>query len=163
MTTQLSIPKNALVASETQPFTALCFTTRATLQTLSQYAPDVAENLYQEASRLNLVIAGPIQWIYTGVNGDETAEFQLEIALPIRESGASSLQFSYKNFPTFRYAGYAYTGPWSGFSELYDTLFGQLYRDGYQNDGHVREVYRVINLENPSECVTDIQIGLVSN
>lgn len=160
MTTQLSIPENALSEKETQSFTALCFTTHATLSTLSQYIAGVAENLHCEATRLNLEIAGPIQWIYTGVNGDETNEFQLEIVLPVSQPVTESATFPYKAFPAFRCLSYTHTGSWSEFGEVYDALFGQLYRDGYQNDGYVREVYTVIDFENPALCVTEIQIGL---
>lgn len=161
MTTQLSIPENALSEKEAQPFTGLCFTTRATLQTLTQQVGGVAENLYQEAVRLNLDVAGPIQWIYTGATGDETNEFQLEIVLPVRQSGAPSNEFPYQVFPAFRCKSYTYTGPWSDFGELYDALFGQLYRAGYQGDGRVREIYAVMDFENQANCVTEIQIGLV--
>ncbi|MBD2752053.1 GyrI-like domain-containing protein [Spirosoma validum] len=161
MTTQLSIPENALSVKETQPFTALTFTTRTTLLTLSQYVPSVAQHLYQEASRLNLHAAGPIQWIYTGANSDETNEFQLEIVLPINQPGEPTEEFSYNIFPAFRCATYVYTGPWSDFGEVYDALFAQLYRKGYQSDGHVREIYSVVDHANPANCVTEIQIGLV--
>ena len=161
MTTQLSIPENALSVKEIPSFTALCFTTRATLRTLSQHISTVAESLYREADRLGLEVTGPIQWIYTGVNGDETNEFQLEIVLPIAQPGNPSEQFTYQVFPSFRCAAYTHTGPWSDFGELYDTLFAQLYRDGYQNDGRVREIYAVIDFQNQERCVTEIQIGLV--
>ena len=161
MTTQLSIPSTALSVKETQPFTALCFTTRATLQTLSQYVRGVAETLYSEAANLGLEVTGPIQWIYTGVNGNETNEFQLEIVLPISQPGNSSEQFTYQVFPSFRCATYTHTGPWSDFGELYDALFAQLYRDGYQNDGRVREIYSVVDVENQERCITEIQIALV--
>ena len=160
MTTQLSIPENALQIKETQPFTALCFTTRATLKTLSQHIQHVAEDLYVEANRLGLDITGPIQWVYTGVNGDETNEFQLEIVLPVRQPGAPSNQFTYQVFPSFRCLTYTHTGAWSDFGELYDTLFAQLYRDGYQNDGRVREIYAVMDFDNLANCVTELQIGL---
>lgn len=161
MTTQLSIPENALTLKEVQPFSALVFTTRATLSTLSQHAPSVAENLYREASRLNLNVTGPIQWIYTGVGGGETNEFQLEIVLPISQPGVQSEEFSYKVFPAFRCTAYIHTGPWSDFGEVYGALFSQLYRDGYQNDGRVREIYAVVDPENPANCVTEIQIALI--
>ncbi|GAB4015439.1 GyrI-like domain-containing protein [Spirosoma koreense] len=161
MTTQLSIPEKALSVKEIQPLSALCFTTTATLSTVRQHAPGVAENLYREAARLNLTVAGPIQWVYTGVSGNETAEFRLEIILPISQPGAPSDEFSYKVFPGFRCASYTYTGPWSDFGDLYDALFGQLYQNGYQNNGSVREVYSVINFSNPAACVTEIQIALV--
>ena len=160
MTTQLSIPENALSVQEIPSFTALCFTTRATLRTLSQHIFRVAENLQAEADQLGLTVTGPIQWIYTGVNGDETNEFQLEIALPINQPGNPSDQFSYQVFPSFRCAAYTYTGAWSDFGELYNLLFAQLYRDGYQNDGRVREIYAVIDVENQERCVTEIQIAL---
>lgn len=160
MTTQLSIPENALQVRETQAFTALCFTTRATLPMLSQYAPGVTQRLHREATRLGLDIAGPIQWIYTGVNGDETNEFQLEIVLPISQPGEPSDHFSYQTFLPFRCASYTYAGSWSDFGELYNALFAQLYRDGYQNDGRVREVYKVIDLENSANCTTEIQLGI---
>ena len=161
MTTQLSIPENALEVKETQPFTALCFTTRATLQTLSQHIPEVANNLYAEANRLNVAIAGPIQWIYTGINSDETNEFQLEIVLPIHRPGGQSDKFPYQEFPAFRCAAYTHVGAWSDFGELYGALFGQLYRDGNQTDSCLREVYTVVDFDNPANCVTEIQIGLV--
>lgn len=161
MTTQLSIPENALSEKTTQPFTALCFSTPATLRTLAQYAPGVAERLYNEAAKLGLDVTGPVQWIYTGVNGDETAEFQLEIVLPIRQPGGQSDTFSYQTFPAFRCLSYTYTGAWSDFGEVYDALFGQLYRSGYQNDGRVREIYAAVDFQNQERCVTEIQIGLV--
>ena len=161
MTTQLSIPENALSVKEIPSFMALCFTTRATLPTLSQHAFGVAEKLHYEAARLGLDTAGPVQWIYTGINGDETNEFQLEIVLPIRQPGAEPDGFSYRVFPAFHCASYTYTGPWSDFLQVYNALFAQLYRDGYQNDGRIREVYAGIDMENPENCVTEIQIGLV--
>lgn len=161
MTTQLSIPENALSEKVTQSFTALTFTTRATLLTLSQHVEHVAQNLYDEAARLKLDITGPIHWVYTGVNGDETNEFQLEIVLPISQPGSPSDQFTYQVFPSFRCVSYIYTGSWSDMGELYDVLFAQLYRDGYQGDGRVREIYSTVDFENPANCVTEIQIAIV--
>jgi len=161
MTTQLEVPEKALQIKETESFTALCFTTRATLSTLERHVFNVMDSLYAEATHLKLEVSGPVQWIYTGVNGNETNEFQLEIALPVRQPGSQSDTFPYKVFPSFLCAFYTYTGPWSDFGPLYDALFGQLYRDGYQNDGYVREVYAVVDRENPARCVTEIQIKLV--
>ncbi|CAN5600570.1 hypothetical protein BH09BAC4_BH09BAC4_21560 [soil metagenome] len=160
MTTQLSIPENALQVAEIPAFTALTFTTRATLLSLSQHVGGVAENLHHEAARLNLDVTGPIQWVYTGVNGDETNEFQLEIILPVSQPGSPSDQFTYKVFPSFQCVSYTYTGPWSNMGELYTVLFSQLYREGYQNDGRVREIYSTVDFDNPANCVTEIQIAI---
>ncbi|MFD2932391.1 GyrI-like domain-containing protein [Spirosoma flavum] len=160
-TSQLTISSKAFKIKETETFTGLSFATQATLQTLSRHVPDVANNLYAEATRLGLDITGPIQWIYTGINGDETNEFQLAIVLPISQTGNQSDSFSYQSFPAFRCASYSHTGLWSDFGELYNALFFQLYRDCYQNDGCVREIYSVVDFENPENCVTEVQIGLV--
>lgn len=160
MTTQLMIPENALTVNETDAFQALTFVTNATLKTISEHN-HVPENLYDEASRLGLIPSGPIQYIYTGVDGNEDNVFRLAIALPIEQPGEKPFAFIYREFPTFRHASYTYTGPWSDLLGVYDALFSQLYRDGYANDGRVREVYRVVDLENPANNVTDIQIGLV--
>lgn len=160
MTTQISLPDNALLVKDVQPFTALCFTTRATLQTLGQYG-SVSESLLAEADRLGITIIGPCQWIYTGVNGEETNEFQLEIALPIEQPKQQPDGFSYQRFDSFRCASHSYTGPWSDFMELYDGLFSQFNRDGHTYNGHVREIYEHVDFYIPSNCVTEIQIGLV--
>ncbi|CCH56918.1 transcription activator, effector binding [Fibrisoma limi BUZ 3] len=161
MTTQQQIANDALFIKEVDSFTGLCFTTRATLPQLSRYYKAVAEDLYTEAARLSLDINGPIQWIYTDVNGDPTNEFQLEIVLPIRQSGAEPRGFTYRTFEPFRCLSYTHTGDWSELMGIYDALFPALYGMGYQNDGRVREIYAVIDFEKPTNNVTEIQIHLV--
>jgi effector-binding domain-containing protein len=153
------IPEHALTVNETEAFQALTFTTDATLKTLAEHS-HVPENLYDEANRLGLLPSGPIQYIYTGATSNGDNVFRLEIALPIQEPGEKPFAFSYKEFPVFRHAAHTYHGPWSDFMELYDSLFSQLYRDGYQSDGQVREIYRVVDLEDQTNNVTDIQIGI---
>lgn len=160
MTTQQTTPVTNLLVKETEPFTALTFTTQATLRSLTQHS-HVPENLYQEANRLSLSPAGPIQYVYTGVTGNETNEFRLTIALPVRQPADQPFGFSYQELPAFRCASYTHTGSWADFSNLYDTLFTQFYQDGYQNDGRIREIYIVVDLANPANCVTEIQIAIV--
>ncbi|MBC3784839.1 GyrI-like domain-containing protein [Spirosoma utsteinense] len=159
MTTQLMIPENALTINETEAFQALTFVTNASLKTISEHS-HVPENLYDEASRLGLIPSGPVQYIYNGVDGNEDNVFRLAIALPIEQPGERPFAFVYRKFPVFRHVSYAYTGPWSDLLVVYDALFSQLYRNGYTNDGRVREVYRLVDLENQANNITDIQIGL---
>ena len=160
MTTQVEISQNALLVKETGPFTALCFTTQATLQTIEQYN-GVPEQLYVEAERLGVQPTGPIQYVYTGVNGDETNEFRLEIALPVQETAGAPNGLAYKTFEPFRCVSYTYRGAWDTFMAVYDALFAQFHRHGYQTDGRVREVYAVVDFEDRDNCVTEFQIGLV--
>ena len=161
MTNQETAPVITLQVKEVDPFSALCFTTRATLSTLSQHYGTVANNLYSEAARLNLDITGAIQWVYTGVSGDVANEFQLDIVLPIRRPGSHSNGFSYQVLGMFRCASYSHSGDWSELNATYDVLFPEFYQRGYQNDGRIREIYTVIDLQNPTNCVTEIQIAIL--
>lgn len=161
MTAQLSIPVSALSVIETKPFSALTYTTQATLQTISNFNP-IPEELYQEAEWLGLTPTGAIQYIYEGVNGDDTNEFKLEIALPVTATDIESEKFALKTFEPFRCVSYTFTGPWDAMMAMYDALFVTFYQAGYQVDPakRVREVYTVVDFENPENCVTDIQIGV---
>lgn len=161
MTTQISIPQQALRVIETAPFTALTTTIRATLPTLTDKAIPADGQLRDEAARLGLNATVPTQWLYTGANGDPTNEFGLDIALPIPgANGTPAAGFAVQHVPAFRCATYTYTGPWSDFGELYDQLFAQFYRDGHKNNGLVREIYLVADFANPEACVTEIQLGI---
>lgn len=161
MTTQLSIPGNALQLVEVPAFSALTSTIHATLPTLAETARPAVGHLLATAVRLGLDTSQPMQWIYTDVNGDEANEFQVVIALPIANPAIKPpVGFAVSTFLSFRCLRYTYTGPWADFGAVYDQLFGQLYREGYKNDGQIREVYLVVDRQQPENCVTDIQINL---
>ncbi|MEZ0609461.1 GyrI-like domain-containing protein [Fibrella sp. WM1] len=142
-------------------FAALCFTTKATLPQVPQlgYVPP---QLYDDATRLGLTIAGPIQYIYEGVTGDDTNEFTLTIALPIHEPEPGTLSdgFMFATIPAFRSTTFTYAGAWDTFMPMYEVLFAAFYQQGYAYSGNLREVYTLVDLERPSQCVTDIQIGV---
>lgn len=161
MTIQETAPVINLHVKEVNPFSALCFTTRTTLPALSEHHSTVASDLYSEATRLNLDITGPIQWVYTGVSGDVTNEFRLDIVLPIRQPESQPNGFSYQVLGAFRCASYSYKGAWSELSTIYAVLFPQFYQCGYQNDGRIREIYTTIDLQNPANCVTEIQLAII--
>lgn len=157
-TQPITVP--TLEVSTAPAFLALCFTSRATLPTIPQlgYIPP---KLYADAARLGLTIAGPIQYIYEGATGDVTNEFTLTIALPIQEQEAGTLSegFVYETLPAFRCTRYTYTGAWDTLMAMYDALFPAFYQQGYTYTGQLREVYAVVDLEQPGRCVTEIQIG----
>ncbi len=157
--TAVTIPDNALVAKEATPFNALCFTTRSTLPMLPKWNHVVGE-LYAEAARLGLTINGPVQYIYTGVTGDQTNEFQLDIALPIVAPLALPETFDYREIAGFSCVSYTYTGSWHNLPAVYDALFHQLYAGGQKNDGRIREVYIHHDGENPDSCISEIQIAV---
>jgi effector-binding domain-containing protein len=159
MTIQETASGLDLLVKDVAPFTSLSFTTQTTLQQLNQYNY-IPEKLCNEASRLGLIPAGPIQYIYTDVNGDPTNVFQLTIALPVEQVKGEPDGFSFTTFREFHCLSYNHVGSWSEFPELYDNLFAKFHQDGYQGGSLVREVYTIVDFENPENCVTEIQIGL---
>jgi effector-binding domain-containing protein len=162
MTTQaITIPTLPLI---NVPATlVLGFSTTATMAIMDTFS-NVPEQLYHEAARLGLTISGPILYGYDGADEDTTKEFGLTIALPVREAEPGTLRegFSYQTIPAFRATSYTYTGPWDTLMEVYDALFRAFYQQGHAYSGHVREVYTVVDFEQPDRCVTDILIGIVN-
>ncbi len=160
MTTEAQSPSIILTPKTVSPFLAIVSTLHVTLKRLNECA-SVMQSLYAEAARFGLTITGPAQWHYIGASGDDNQEFQLDIVLPIQQAGPLSETFVYKELPTFSCVSYVHTGSWSEMPALYDQLFAQFHRDGYSEDTIVREVYIVSNLEQLTQCVTEIQIGIV--
>ena len=159
MTTEpISIPVMPVLT--TAPFTALCFQTRATLQTMKQSVGNVPGRMYAEADRLGLTITGPMAFHYNGVAGDVTKEFDLLIVVPIAAEGTPANDFTYKTIDPFYCATYTYKGPWEGLGAMYDALFPAFYAQGHTYTKQVREVYAVADFANTDNHVTEIQVGL---
>ncbi|GAB3502099.1 hypothetical protein GCM10027341_29680 [Spirosoma knui] len=156
MTTQQTTDTD-LRATDVDPFTALCFTTQTTLQAMNEHN-HIPEKLYAEASRLGLFPTGPIHYVYTDITGNSANVFQLNIVLPIERATGESNEFSVTTFRPFRCVSYTHTGSWSEFPTIYNALFAHFHRERYQGGSVVREVYVVVDIENPANCVTEIQI-----
>ncbi len=160
MTTETQSPSITLTPKIVSPFLAIVSSSRVTLKRLDECIP-VMQSLYAEAARLGLTITGPSQWHYIGASGDDNQEFQLDVVLPIQQTGPPSETFVYSELPAFSCVSHAHTGAWSEMPAVYDQLFAQFYRDGYSEGTVVREVHLVADLEHPIQCVTEIQIGIV--
>lgn len=162
MTTTISVPDNALTITETTPFRALTTRLRADLTTLFELGVPVDSQVRAQATRLGLDASVPTQWLYTGMSGHPDDDFDLDIVLPISTSAPITPgdSLTVKDVPAFRCAQYTYTGSWRHLGGIYDALFGQFYAADLVYDGRVREIYRVVDLQNPDNCVTDIQIGI---
>lgn len=160
MTTDAQVQPLTLVPKTVPPFTALVSSLRTTLKRLHECEP-VMQALYGEAARLNLTINGPSQWHYTGASGDDDQEFQLDVVLPIQQTGAPSEVCSYKELPGFSCVSHVYTGPWTDMPAVYDRVFAQFYRDGYTEGNIVREIHTVVDMNDPAKCVTEVQVGII--
>ncbi len=160
MTTDAQIPNPTLTPKTVPPFTALVGSLRTTLKRLDDCKP-IMRALYAEAAQLNLTVNGPSQWHYIGASGDDNQEFQLDIVLPIQQTGASPKDYFYKELPGFTCVSHVHTGPWTDMPAVYDQLFAQFYREGYTEGTVVREIHAVVDLADPTKCVTDVQIEII--
>lgn len=140
----------------------LQFTTRTTLPQLGQYALVVFERLQAEAARLGLRVDGPIQWIYTGADGQPDTEFQLDIALPVAEfNGPTSDEFTLAELPAFDCVATEYVGGWDGIPAVYDALIAHLRASGLTMTDVCREVYPTPHEMDPAKHLTEIQVGVL--
>ncbi len=160
MTTEAQSQSITLTPKTVSPFLAIISSLRVTLKRLDECVP-VMQSLYAEATRLGLTITGPSQWHYIGASGDDNQEFQLDVVLPIQQTDPPSETFVYGELPAFSCVSHVHTGAWSDMPTVYDQLFAQFYRDGYSEGTVVREVHIVADLEQPTQCVTEVQIGIV--
>jgi effector-binding domain-containing protein len=160
MTTEAKNPSITLTPKTVSPFLAIVSSLRVNLKRLNE-CESVMQSLYAEAARLGLTITGPSQWHYIGASGDDNQEFQLDVVLPIQQAGPPSDTFAYKELPAFSCVSHAHTGARSEMPAVYDQLFAQFYRDGYSEGTVVREVHIVADLEQPTQCVTEVQIGII--
>ena len=84
------------------PITVLAFTAKVTLKELQQFVRVKARELYTDAVQSNLEIAGPVYWIYYGMDGNPQTEFELEIAIPVVSGEHYEGKFSIKKLKPFK-------------------------------------------------------------
>lgn len=140
----------------------LQFTTRTTLPQLGSFAGTILQRLQDEAARLGLTVPGPVQWIYTGVDGQPETEFQLDIVLPVGGvNGQQSNEFALTELPAFDCVATEYVGGWDGIPAAYETLIAHAYALGLTTAGVSREVYPTPYETDPAKHLTEIQVGVL--
>lgn len=146
--------------NEINPMMVLYFSTQTTLRELNQYVRTVARQLYKEACRADLEVAGPVYFIYYGADGKPDTEFILEIALPITPVAGYAGEFQTKQLPFFRCISTIHGGDWSKISETYGKLIGELLADGHTMNGVSRELYLHLDFQALENNITEIQVGI---
>lgn len=140
----------------------LYFTTKTTLSTMHEYVLNMPAELYKEAVRLNLFIAGPQYWIYYGADGKPETEFTLEIAVPVNGKASGSSNFQLKKLPALNYVSAIHNGDWKELGKTYEKIIGSVYANHLSvlSTKECREMYLNIDTENPSNNITEVLIGI---
>lgn len=145
-----------------QPMQALSFHTETSFNEIGQYVRVVAKDLYQEAIKNGLEIAGPIYWIYKGADGQPNTKFSLTIALPVifSDLNVNTSRFEIKEIPAFRCVSRTHNGSWEKLGETYGNLISEILVKEPSMSGENREVYINMDFDNPTANITEVQIGL---
>lgn len=149
------------VKKKVESITFLFFRTETHLTELGNFT-SVANDLYAEAVRCKLPIAGPAHWHYFGCNGNIVQKFTLEIALPVRHAIAEyDGAFHFKRTEPFSCVSLLHEGNWHELSRSYDKLMEFMRVQKLRASDVNREIYINVDFENPQANVTEIQVGIL--
>ena len=144
----------------TPPVKVMFFTTRTSLEELESFVLKVAEELYEEITKQQLIPTGPQYWTYHGMDGKPDTVFTLEICVPVNGAPKTESVFLYKELAAFKCAAVLHHGSWDNLSKVYGTAIPNIFAQQKQLNGFFREMYINIDLENPANNITEVQIGI---
>ncbi len=142
------------------PITVLAFAANVTLKDLQQFVRVKARDLYTEAVQSNLEIAGPVYWVYYGMDGNPETVFTLEICLPVAGGENYSGQYSLKQLGTFKCLSHWHHGAWNNFPATYGRVFQEVSEKQYIPSGQCREIYQHIDFMHEENNLTEVQVGI---
>ena len=137
------------------------FRVETTLAEMGQFVRVKPHELYKAASNAGLEVVGPQYWIYNGADGNPLTPFILQIGIPVHRSDAQVNSFMITDCPAMECAVILHDGSWAELSKSYCKLVGEVLAAGRNLSGVTREVYLHIDFDNPSNCQTEIQLGLL--
>jgi len=133
---------------------------RTTFNKLNEHIGSSVNELYAEAVKQELMITGPIHWIYYGADGKPDTEFTLEIGLPVEAAPQNRSKFSSKQLSPFKCLRTEYVGDWEQIAPVYHQLIGYIHQNGLGMTGECRELYLNVDFGARQNNITEIQIGL---
>ena len=144
----------------TPPVKVMFFTTRTSLEELESFVLKVAEQLYAEIARQKLIPTGPQYWTYHGLDGKPDTVFTLEICVPVSKAPVEESIFLYKELGTFKCVSILHNGSWDDLAQVYGSAIKNIFAQQKQMNGFCRELYINIDMENPGNNITEVQIGI---
>lgn len=90
-----------------------------TIAEIATFAEEIIPQLYMQLAASSLEAAGPMNFIYHGINGNPETKFDLHVAIPIKAKGKPQEKFLYYHTRPFSCAYTDYHGSMAG---IKDTL-----------------------------------------
>lgn len=141
------------------PVTVLFSSHRVTLPQLATLAGTVVKELYTEALQNDVLVSGPVYWIYHGMDGKPDTLFTLEIAIPIQGYFKSG-KFSIKSLPAFPAIAHTHQGSWDELAGVYGKLLQQIDAERIPINEECRELYINVDFQQPANNITEVQMGV---
>jgi predicted transcriptional regulator YdeE len=102
-----------------------CAEKALTIPEITVFAEEVLEPLYKEAESLGLEFTGTTELIYLNADGTQTKQFQLIIAVPVKERQPFKSNFFFLEALPFDCATTDYKGPMTDLGKTWDSLVQQ--------------------------------------
>ncbi|PSL49739.1 putative intracellular protease/amidase [Chitinophaga niastensis] len=118
------------------------------------------KEIYQQAIGLDLEICGGAQWHYINFDGNPETVFTLDIGLPVTAVKAVPAPYHCETLPGFKCVSMQHNGSWDQLADTYTKLITGIQMLGIQMNGHTREQYLRYDFEQPSQNITNVQIGV---
>lgn len=141
----------------------LRYTTEATLKDLDKYTGTKPCELMEEAKRIGYKTLEPQIWQYIGCEPNPDKIFTLEIMLPIQGegNGLKPNNFEIVDIPAFKCVSELHEGEWKEMGNTYGKIMNYCKDNNFQYNGLCREVYVHCDFEEHSNCITDVQMGIM--
>jgi effector-binding domain-containing protein len=145
---------------EVKPINFLFFRAETTVAELPGFL-NVAQNLFDEAVRYQLLITGPVHWHYYGFTGDMARKFTLEISLPVSNivDGYDG-EFHFKRTEPFKCVSEVHEGSWYDIPVTYQKLMSFIGENNLNPVHANREIYVNVDFNDPTANTTEVQVGI---
>lgn len=134
-----------------------------TIPEIKSFAQDFLPKLCAEIEVLGLKIAGALEFMYFGIDGNPETKFDLIIAFPVSVRGAESTLFEYYESEPFHCVHLDYKGDMNGIGEAWSAFIKTIVESGLTPTGQCREVYKIWIGDDSIDNVTELQMGISRN
>lgn len=142
-----------------QPVRVMFNSLRTSLKNLHKDVEGLPEALYNEAMGAQTQVAGPQHWVYLVADKNPETEFTLEMTIPITGEPVNS-KYQVKELPEFKCVSMIHEGAWDKIGDTYKTLIGEAMAKGLMPTDQCREVYQTVDMEQPQNNITEVQVGI---
>lgn len=150
----------AMEKKTVQKTTVICYTLNTSLKSMMTDIGNLPDELVAKAAELKLEITGPQIWVYEGSDGNPTTKLELTIAIPVNKINGDPGKYRFAEFPEFKCVSEIHNGSWAKLGETYQKLMPAIMQQGLSYTGTSREIYKVCDMENQENCITEIQIEI---